>query len=81
MAKIPKTVFGIQTAINGEKEDFSAMVPKTLSKNIKVKAITIPIARFTPIPPRLFIAETATAIIVKINAETGRLYFLYKTTK
>ena len=42
-------------------------------------AIQIPTAKLTPIPPRLLIEETATAIIVKINTETGKLHFLYKT--
>ena len=46
------------------------------SKKINVNATTIPIAKFTPIPPLLFIKETATAIKVKINAEIGKLNFL-----
>ena len=74
-------MFGNQTANNGGILDFSAIVPKILSKKIYVNASTIPIARFTPIPPRRFIEETETAIIVKIKAVTGKLYFLYKTTK
>lgn len=41
----------------------------------------IPIAKLIPIPPLLFIEDTATAIIVRINAEIGKLNFLYKTTK
>ena len=74
-------MLGIQTAKSGGILDFSAKTPKILSKKIKVKASPIPIARFIPIPPRRFIEETATAIIVRIKAETGILYFLYKTTK
>ena len=31
-------------------------------------------------PPRRLIEETATAIIVKMNTETGKLHFLYCTT-
>jgi hypothetical protein len=81
MAKIPKTVFGIQTAIKAGMLDFSAKTPKILSKNTKAKASKIPRAKFIPIPPRRFIEETATAIMVRINAETGMLYFLYKTTR
>ena len=69
---------GIQTAKSGGILDFSAKTPNILSKKIKVKARQIPMARFIPIPPRRFIEETATAIMVKINAETGILYFLYK---
>ena len=81
MAKIPKTIFGNQTANKGGKLDFSANVPKILSKNTNEKATAIPMAKLNPIPPLLFIDETATAIIVSINADTGILYFLYKTTK
>ena len=81
MAKLPKTILGIQTAIIGGIVDFSAITPKILSKNTNAKAKRIPIARFIPIPPLRFIEDTATAIMVKINADTGTLYFLYKTVK
>ena len=81
MAKIPKTKLGTQTAISGEIDDFSAKTPNILSKNTNENARKLPRARLIPIPPRRFIEETATAIMVKINAETGLLYFLYKTTK
>ena len=80
-AKIEKTIFGNQTANKGEIADFSARVPKILSKKTKANARAIPMARLSPIPPLRFIEDTATAIIVSINAETGKLYFLYKTTK
>jgi hypothetical protein len=59
--------------------DFSANVPNILSKtrsqsnsntNSKVHSHTS--------PP--FLVGHYTAIIVNINAETGTLYFLYKTT-
>jgi hypothetical protein len=69
-------MLGNQTAANGEILDFSAMVPKTLSKKIKVNAITIPMAKFIPIPPLRFMEETATAIMVNTNAEMGKLNFL-----
>ena len=80
MAKLPKTILGIQTAIIGGIVDDSAITPKIFSKNTKENDKRIPIAKFIPIPPRRFIEETATAIIVNINAETGTLYFLYKTS-
>jgi len=76
MASIPNTILGNHTAIKGEKVDCSAMVPKTLSKKIKMKARHIPTARFTPIPPLLLNEETATAIIVRIKAEIGMLHRL-----
>ena len=81
MAKIPNTIFGNQTAKKGGKLDISAKVPKILSKKTNEKATAIPMAKFIPIPPLRFIEETATAIIVSINADTGILYFLYKTTR
>ena len=74
-------MFGSHTATRGENADFSAITPKTLSRKTNENATAIPIARLTPIPPLRFIDETDTAIIVNINAETGTLYFLYKTTK
>ena len=80
MASIPKTIFGNHTATNGEKLDCSAITPKILSKKTYTMAIVIPNARFTPIPPRRLIEDTATAITVNINTETGRLHFLYFTT-
>lgn len=76
MARIPKTILGTQTAIIGGAADFSAKTPKILSKKTKANAKTIPMARFIPIPPLRFIEETATAIIVKMNAATGILNFL-----
>ena len=51
MANIPKKILGSHTANNGEKEDFSAIVPKILSKKTKAKAMAIPIAKLVPIPP------------------------------
>ena len=81
MAKIPKTVLGIQTAMKAGILDFSAKTPKIFSKNTKAKASKMPSAKFIPIPPRRFIEETATAIMVKMKAETGMLYFLYNTTR
>ena len=77
--KIPKMILGNQTAIIGLKSDCSAITPNILSKNTKTIEIQIPIARLTPIPPRRFIEETATAIIVNMNTETGKLHFLYNT--
>src|SRR6187431_2693453 len=74
-------MLGNQTAKSGENVDFSANTPNILSKNTNENATAIPIARLTPIPPLRFIEDTETAIIVNINAETGTLYFLYKTTK
>ncbi len=43
-------------------------------------AITTPKAKLTPIPPLRLIEDTATAIIVSINTDAGKLHFLYNTT-
>ncbi len=75
MAKIPKTILGIQTAMMGGMVDFSASTPNILSKKTNENAKMIPMARLVPIPPLRFMDETATAIIVSIKAETGILYF------
>ena len=66
---------GNHTAINGGKSDCSAMTPKTLSKNTKTMAIQMPTARFTPIPPLLFIDETATAIMVNMKQKRANSIF------
>ena len=68
---MPKAILGIQVASSGEKVDFSARVPNTLSKNTKVKARQMPMARLRPIPPRRFMLDTATAIMVSIKADAG----------
>ena len=39
--------------------------------------ITTPKAKLTPIPPLRLIEDTATAIIVSINTDAGKLHFLY----
>ncbi len=69
------------TAIKGDNPDVSAKVPKTRSKNTKTNPMTIPNAKFTPIPPLRFTDETATPMIVKIKAVTispQRRYFTNK---
>ena len=79
MAKIPKIKLGNQTAINGGKSDCSAITPKILSKKTKTMAIQIPTARLIPIPPRLLIDDTATAMIVKIKNRNGQTPFSIQT--
>lgn len=76
MANEPKIILGNQTANRGFIADFSANAPNILSKKTNKNAIAIPMAKLIPIPPRRFIEDTARAIIVRINAEIGRLYFL-----
>ena len=58
--------FGVQAAIQGLKFDFSTITSKILSKNIYIKAMIIPTAKFKPIPPLFLKEDTDTAIIVKI---------------
>ena len=64
---------GSQAASTGEKLDFATNTPKILSKKINIKPKVIPKAKLTPITPRRFNYATATAIMVKINADTGIL--------
>ena len=80
IAKDPKTKFGNQTAIIGEKSDCWANTPKTLSKNTYVIATDIPKAKLIPAPPLLLTEETENAIRVNINIEKGILHFLCLTT-
>jgi hypothetical protein len=63
---------GNQTANIGGILDFSANTQRFYQKQRQSQCN--PIAKLVPIPPRRFIAETA-AIMVRINAETGTLYF------
>ena len=41
----------------------------------------IPTAKFKPIPPLFLNEDTATAIIVKISAETGIDHLLFRSNK
>ena len=61
--------------------DFVTNTPKILSKNIKINPRVIPNARFSPIPPLLLKEATETPIIVRINAESGKLHLLCLTSK
>jgi len=70
---------GIKTAMRGEKPDCSARVPNTLSKKMKIKATPIPKARLIPMPPRRFAEDTATPMMVRIKAVTGKAQRLYFT--
>ena len=80
MAKIPNNTFGNHTATNGGKSDWAAITPNILSKNTNTMAMQMPKAKLTPMPPRRFMEDTATAIIVNINTETGKLHLRYKTS-
>ena len=73
--------FGVQAAIQGVKFDFSTITSKILSKKIYIKAMIIPTAKFKPIPPLFLNEDTATAIIVKISAETGIDHLLFRSNK
>ena len=66
MATQPKKIFGIHTYT---KESTPATAPNTseiLSKKTYINIRPTPIAKFTPVPPLLFLKANATAIIVKI---------------
>jgi hypothetical protein len=78
---MPNRNKGNQAARKGEKVDLLTKTPKILSKKIKRKPKAIPKARLTPIPPRLLKEATATAIKVKIKADTGILQRLCRTSR
>ncbi len=67
-----------QTAIKGEKVDFSAKTPNILSKKTKPKATAIPMVRFIPIPPLLFIEEIADALGKSVNSIRGKALSLLR---
>jgi hypothetical protein len=75
MAKIPKTKLGNKPQLV-EKTRFSASTPNILSKYMKCQCNSGKIHSHSS----QLIEETETAIIVKNEAETGTLNFLYKTT-
>ena len=70
---MPNKTRGSQAATTGGNVDLLTKTPKILSKKMKRKPKLIPKAKLTPIPPLLLKEETATAIIVSINAEIGIL--------
>ena len=76
-----KTKFGAQAPNTALKSDFTTNTEKNLSKNIKIKAIEIPNARFNPIPPLLLKEETETPKRVKIITEKGILNLLFFSNK
>ena len=70
---MPNKTRGSQAATTGGNVDLLTKTPKILSKKMKRKPKLIPKAKLTPIPPLHLKEETATAIIVSINAEIGIL--------
>ena len=79
MLKEPKRKRGNQAARKGEKVDLLTITK--ILKKIKRNPKLIPNAKLTPIPPLLLKEETATAINVKMNDETGILHLLCLTNK
>ncbi len=75
-ARKPSTILRSHTTTQGSKSACTAKVPKTLSIKIEPKVKAIPSVKLIPIPPRLFIEDTATPIIVSINTEIGILHLL-----
>ena len=66
------TRFGSHKAIPGGNVPVWTNIWLKRRKRIYVKANAIPIPIFHPIPPRRFFEDSATPIIVRINAENGR---------
>ena len=66
------TTFGNQRAMPGGNVPVCTNIWLKRRKRIYVNARAIPIPIFQPIPPRRFLEDKATPIIVRINAEKGR---------
>src|SRR5450631_1270737 len=66
-----KMILGIQAASIGEKLPLVAKVIENLSMITKRAAITSPIARSRPLPPRTLRVEITAPIIVKMTTENG----------
>ena len=76
-----KTILGIHRAINGGSTPPWTNIWLNLRKRIYVKARAIPIPIFHPIPPRLFLEDRATPIIVRMNAENGKANLVFFSIK
>lgn len=64
-------MFGSQIASHGGITPVYTNIWLNLMNNMYEKLSAIPIARFQPIPPRFFLDDRATPIIVSMNAENG----------
>lgn len=58
-------------AKSGGMELLGDIIFNTSKEKIKVKASTIPIAKFKPIPPLFFCEEIESAKMLKMKIETG----------
>lgn len=80
-AMIVKTTLGSQRAIAGGRAPVWTNIWLKRRKRMYVKAKAIPIPMFQPIPPLLFFEDSATPMIVRMNAENGsarRVFFSIK---
>ena len=66
------TILGTQRATAGDNVSVCTNIWLNRMKRMYVKARAIPNARFQPIPPLRFCDESATPMIVRMNAEKGR---------
>src|SRR5687767_4002586 len=71
MVTHPKMIFGIQAARTGEKLLFVEKVRENLSITTKSAAMIIPRARWSPLPPRVFLEAMIAPMIVKRKTENG----------
>ena len=71
-AMIVNTRFGSQRATAGGNAPVCTNIWLNLRNRIYVNANAIPIPMFQPMPPRRFFEESATPMIVRMNAENGK---------
>ena len=65
-------MFGSQMASHGGMTPVYTNIWLKRMKRIYEKLSAIPVARFHPIPPRFFLEERDTPMIVNMKAENGR---------
>ena len=75
-----KIMFGNHAAIKGEKLLFVEKIVENLSIIINMAAVTNPIARWAPLPPRTLRLATTAPIMVSIKTENGVANLLYSST-
>ena len=64
-------MLGIHIANKGEITWFEETTFNTSNEKMNAKAMAIPMARFSPIPPRFFCEDRERARKVRMNIDTG----------
>ena len=70
-ATMEKKILGIQTPISGGSDRFVLKVVENFDRMTKIAPMTMPAARWKPMPPRTFLDATATPINVRMKIVHG----------